>query len=54
MLTVIEVFIFDLAGITELWSALSFIGLGVVLISISFAYQHLLFGPRSRPAPPAM
>jgi hypothetical protein len=27
MMTVIEVLIFDLAGITELWRALSFIGL---------------------------
>jgi uncharacterized membrane protein len=51
MLTVIEVFIFDLAGITELWSALSFIGFGIVLISIGLAYQHLPFGPRSLPAP---
>jgi len=49
MTTVIEVFIFDLAGITELWRALSFICLGIVLIGIGPAHQHLLFGPRSRP-----
>jgi len=46
MMTVVEVFIFDLAGITELWRALSFIGLGIGL-----AHQHLPFGPRSRPLP---
>jgi uncharacterized membrane protein len=53
MRTVIEVSILDLAGITELWNALSFISL-VVLISIGLAYQHLLFGPRSRLSPPTM
>src|SRR5262245_38647346 len=34
MMTVIEVFIFDLASITELWRAPSFLGLGIVLIGI--------------------
>ena len=51
MMTVIEVFIFDHAGITELWRALSFISLGIVLIDIGLAHQHLRFGPRSRPLP---
>jgi uncharacterized membrane protein len=50
---VFKVFIFDLAGITGLWRALSFIGLGIVLIGIGLAYQHLLFGQRTRPVPPA-
>lgn len=50
LLTVFKVFVFDLSGITGLWRALSFIGLGVVLIGIGLAYQHLLFPPR-RPPP---
>ena len=50
LLTVFKVFVLDLSGITGLWRALSFIGLGVVLIGIGLAYQHLLFPPR-RPPP---
>ena len=54
MMTVIEAFIFNLAGITELWRALSFIGRGIVLIGIGLAHQHLLFAhahvPRRLPS----
>jgi uncharacterized membrane protein len=39
MTTVIEVFIFDLAGITALWRALSFVGLGIALIGIGLAHS---------------
>jgi uncharacterized membrane protein len=44
----------ELAGITGLWSALSFINVSIVLISIGLAYRHLLFGRRARSAPTAM
>ena len=50
LLAVIKVFLFDLAGLTGLWRALSFITLGAVLIGIGLAYQKLVF---ARPmAPP--
>jgi uncharacterized membrane protein len=48
LLAVIKVFLFDLAGLTGLWRALSFITLGAVLIGIGLAYQKLVF---ARPLP---
>jgi uncharacterized membrane protein len=51
LLAVIKVFLFDLAGLTGLWRALSFITLGGVLIGIGLAYQKLVFV--RPPAPPA-
>ena len=41
--TVIKVFLLDMAGLTGVWRALSFIGLGLVLIGIGYLYQRLLF-----------
>lgn len=52
LLSVVKVFLLDLAGLTGLWRALSFIVLGLVLIGIGLAYQHLVFGNRG-PAPAA-
>ena len=52
LLAVIKVFVFDLAGLTGLWRALSFITLGGVLIGIGLAYQKLVFA-RPPPSPPA-
>lgn len=49
LLTVGKVFLIDLAGITGIWRALSFIGLGLVLVGIGFLYQRLLF-PQARAA----
>jgi uncharacterized membrane protein len=49
ILSVAKVFLLDLAGLTGLWRALSFICLGVVLIGIGLAYQKLVF---ARPATP--
>jgi uncharacterized membrane protein len=40
------VFLFDMAGLTGIWRALSLIGLGVVLIGIARVYQRLLFAKR--------
>ena len=51
LLAVVKVFLFDLAGLTGLWRALSFITLGGVLIGIGLAYQKLVFA--RPPAPPA-
>jgi uncharacterized membrane protein len=50
-LTVLKVFLYDLAGVGGIWRALSFIGLGLVLVGIGWLYQRLLFPPQ-RPAPP--
>jgi uncharacterized membrane protein len=48
ILTVLKVFLFDLAGLEGLLRALSFIGLGLVLIGIGLVYQKLVF---ARPSP---
>ncbi len=48
-LTVIKVFVIDLAGIGGLWRALSFIGLGIVLVAIGWVYQTFVFGRRPIP-----
>jgi uncharacterized membrane protein len=45
-LTVVKVFLLDLAGLEGVLRALSFLGLGAVLIGIGFVYQKLVFAPR--------
>jgi uncharacterized membrane protein len=42
-LAVAKLFLFDMAGLTGLWRAFSFISLGAVLIGIGIVYQRLLF-----------
>ena len=49
LLTVAKVFLVDMSGLTGVWRALSFIGLGLVLVGIGYLYQRLLF-PRPAPA----
>jgi len=46
--TVVKVFVIDLAHLAGIWRALSFIGLGLVLVAIGYLYQRLLY-PRGRP-----
>jgi len=41
LLTVGKVFLIDMAGLTGVWRALSFIGLGLVLVGIGYLYQRL-------------
>jgi uncharacterized membrane protein len=48
LLTVAKVFLIDMAGLTGMFRALSFIGLGLVLVGIGWLYQRLLFPPRAR------
>jgi uncharacterized membrane protein len=43
ILTIGKVFLHDLAGVQGIFRALSFIGLGLVLIGIGWLYQRLLF-----------
>jgi uncharacterized membrane protein len=45
LLTVGKVFLVDMAGLTGVFRALSFIGLGAVLVGIGLLYQRLLFPP---------
>ena len=51
VLTVLKVFLVDMRDLTGIWQAISFIGLGVVLMGIGLFYQRLLF-PRRIPAAP--
>ena len=44
MLAVAKVFLVDMSDLEGAWRALSFIGLGAVLIGIGLVYQRLLFG----------
>ena len=46
-LTVAKVFLLDMADLAGIWRALSFIGLGLVLVGIGYLYQRVLF-PRTR------
>lgn len=46
LLTVAKVFLFDMSGLTGVWRAFSFIGLGLVLVGIGYLYQRLLFTRR--------
>ena len=43
VLTVLKVFLVDMADLTGIFQALSFIGLGIVLLGIGWFYQRLLF-----------
>jgi uncharacterized membrane protein len=43
LLTVGKVFLIDMGGLTGVWRAFSFIGLGLVLVGIGYLYQRLLF-----------
>ena len=47
-LTIGKVFLIDMAGLTGIFHALSFIGLGAVLVGIGLLYQRLLFPARAR------
>ena len=43
LLTVLKVFLIDMSDLTGIYRALSFLGLGTVLIGIGWFYQRLLF-----------
>lgn len=50
--TIAKVFFIDLANLTGVWRAFSFIGLGAVLVGIGLLYQRLLFAKPATPAEP--
>ncbi len=47
---VLKIFLYDLSDLEGLMKALSFIGLGVVLIGIGLVYQKLVFRNPAKPA----
>jgi uncharacterized membrane protein len=49
-LTILKAFAIDMSALTGVYRALSFIGLGLVLVAIGWLYQKILF--RRRPPPP--
>jgi uncharacterized membrane protein len=49
-LTIGKVFVVDMADLAGIWRALSFIGLGLVLVGIGYLYQRVLFPPAAGPA----
>ncbi len=51
-LTIGKVFLIDMAGLTGILRALSFIGLGAVLVGIGWLYQRLLFPTRGQAKTP--
>lgn len=51
ILTVLKVFLVDMRDLTGFFQAISFIGLGVVLMGIGLFYQRLLFPRRAATAP---
>ena len=53
VLTVLKVFLIDMSDLTGIYRALSFLGLGAVLIGIGWFYQRLLF-PRPAPRQPGV
>jgi uncharacterized membrane protein len=50
VLTVLKVFLIDMSDLTGIYRALSFLGLGAVLIGIGWFYQRLLFPRAATPA----
>ena len=53
LMTVAKVFVVDMDALTGVWRALSFIGLGLVLVGIGYLYQRLLFPRRGAPVTPS-
>ena len=47
ILTVLKVFLVDMGDLTGFYQAISFIGLGAVLMGIGVFYQRLLFPRRA-------
>jgi uncharacterized membrane protein len=52
-LTVLKAFLIDMSSLTGVWRALSFMGLGLVLVAIGWLYQRILFKRSVAPEQPA-
>ncbi len=53
LITVLKVFLFDMGGLTGLYRAASFMGLGLSLVGIGYIYQRFVFPVRPAPPQPA-
>ena len=53
VLAVFKVFVIDMSTLDGLWRALSFLGLGSVLVAIGFFYQRIMFATEPSAKPPA-
>jgi uncharacterized membrane protein len=51
-LTIAKVFLVDMSDLTGIFRALSFIGLGAVLVGIGWLYQRMLFPARGKAITP--
>jgi len=49
-LTIVKAFLIDMSTLTGVYRALSFMGLGLVLVAIGWLYQRILFRSRVTPA----
>jgi len=52
-LTILKVFLFDMADLEGLLRAASFLGLGLSLVGIGYLYQRFVFGRPAQTSPPA-
>jgi uncharacterized membrane protein len=52
-LTILKAFLVDMSTLTGVYRALSFIGLGLVLVAIGWLYQRILFRRQTAAPPPA-
>jgi uncharacterized membrane protein len=52
-LTIAKAFFIDMSTLTGVYRALSFIGLGLVLVAIGWLYQRILFRKQAAPQPAA-
>jgi uncharacterized membrane protein len=50
-LTIMKAFLIDMSTLTGAYRALSFMGLGVVLVAIGWLYQRILFRKQAAPPP---
>jgi uncharacterized membrane protein len=51
-LTILKAFLIDMSALTGVYRALSFMGLGLVLVTIGWLYQKILFRRQALPAVP--
>jgi len=52
-LTILKAFVIDMSTLTGVYRALSFMGLGIVLVAIGWLYQRILFRRQIAPPPAA-
>lgn len=50
-LTIVKAFVIDMATLTGVYRALSFMCLGLVLVAIGWLYQRILFKRAASPSP---